>query len=54
MDFFDVSVNKWCSGLRRNLNDWEVEDLGRMLGLLDRSKPNPSSRDKWVWTLKKG
>lgn len=48
LDFFDERLNIWCPGLRRNLNDWEVEELGRLLQLIDRYKPNLARRDKWV------
>lgn len=37
--------------LRRNLNDWEMVELCRMLSLLNGSKPDPSLRDDWEWVI---
>lgn len=53
LDSFDERLNTWCPGLHRNLNDWEVEELGRLLQTIDGYKPNSVKEDKWVWTLSK-
>lgn len=37
----------WRPRLRRNLNDWEIGELGNLLALLEGSKPNPLMGDSW-------
>lgn len=52
-DSFDVDGNIWSLRLRRNLNDWELDDLGRMLALLEDIKSSPSLKDGWEWVISK-
>lgn len=51
VDSYDVNGNIWNPGLRRNLNDWELAELGSLLGLLNDFRPNPSLCDNWEWSL---
>lgn len=44
---FDDLENIWVFYLRRNLNDWEMEDMCRLLSFLDGFKPNPNVGDGW-------
>lgn len=45
MDSFDFERNIWIPRLRQNLNDWEMDEMGRLLSLVDSFKPNPSLLD---------
>lgn len=42
-NLYDVLGNIWMPRLFRNLNDWEVGELCRLLSLLDGLKPDPTS-----------
>lgn len=48
---YDFEGNIWIRKLRRNLNDWEVDEMARLLCLLDKIRPNPGRLDVWVWDL---
>lgn len=34
--------------LRRNLNDWELKEMCRLLSSLDGKKSNPNVREGWL------
>lgn len=44
VNFFDETINSWSPSLHV---------IGRLLELFEGTRPNPSSRDNWVWTLSK-
>lgn len=50
---FDDESNIWRPRLCRNLNDWESEEFGNLLALLEGFKPNISKRDCWEWVISK-
>lgn len=39
--------------LCRDLNEWEMGELCRLLGLFNGMKPKPSWKDDWEWTISK-
>lgn len=43
----------WLSRLRRNLNDWKIDDMFKLLSILFKVKPNPGVRDGHVWVNNK-
>lgn len=53
IDSYDGDGNSWNLDLRRNLNDWEFDELGRLLVLLNGIRPSPSLCDSWEWSLSK-
>lgn len=55
VDSFDVLSNSWVPRLCRNLNDWELDKMCSLLGLLNGSRPDPLVGDSWEWvTSNKG
>lgn len=50
---FDEESNILRPWLRRNLNDWEIDDFGSLLALLEGIKPNPSMGNSWEWVISK-
>lgn len=48
---FDEENNIWRLLLRWNLYDWEMEDFGQLLALIDGAKPDPLRRDSWEWVI---
>lgn len=53
VDCFDSSSNIWMPRFHRNLNDWEVEEMVRLLKLLEGVHLVPLVRDGWEWVLNK-
>lgn len=51
VDLFDDLGNTWLPHLRKNLNDWEIVDMCRLLSLLDGLIPDLNVRDGWEWTI---
>jgi len=51
VDSFDETSNNWRPCLRRNLNDWEMDELGRQLELFESIRTNPTMGDRWEWTV---
>lgn len=51
MNSFDFERNIWIPRLHQNLNDWEIDELGRLLSVVDSIRPNPRMVDTWVWAL---
>lgn len=49
VDSFDVGENIWMPRLFRDLNDWELDELYRLLSFFEGSKPNPSWVDGLDW-----
>lgn len=41
----------WTHRLRRSLNDWEFEDLERLLRRINGVGLVPSDSDGWIWCL---
>lgn len=41
--------NVWFPTLRRNLNDWEIENMIAMIGNLQHSAINHRCNDKLIW-----
>lgn len=50
-DSFDDLGNIWVPCLHRNLNDWEMGKLCRLLSLLDGLKLDPNVGDGWEWVI---
>lgn len=38
----------WAPSIRRNLNDWEIKETSRLLGVLGGLTLNHREKDKWV------
>lgn len=53
-NYFDVLGNIWMLSIHRNLNDWELGELCRLLGAPSEMRLDPSSRDGWEVHLFKG
>lgn len=53
VDHYDEVGNIWNPCLCRNLNDWEMNELGRLLELLEGSSLNSCLEDSWEWILQK-
>lgn len=41
----------WCPSLRRNIFDWEVGVMIRLLSMLEELKSDSSKRDSWEWVI---
>lgn len=50
-DSFDFERNIWIPQLHTNLDEWEMDELDRLLCLLESIKLNPNLVDNWVWGL---
>lgn len=48
---YDEIRSIWSLRLRRDLNDWEVEELLNLLGILGNLKPYSNRSDSWRWNL---
>lgn len=47
-DTFDFEWSMWNPRFRRNVFDWEIDELFRFLSLLENHKPDRSQRDNWI------
>lgn len=43
----------WNIPIRRNLNEWEIDYMAYLYGLVDNVKPRGNVNDSWRWTLSK-
>lgn len=48
---YDENRRIWDLGLRRDPNDWEVDELLSLMGILENLKPSRERIDMWVWKL---
>lgn len=54
-DHFDEMTRNgvWNIRMRRDLNNWEVEEFASLLDQMNEITPNPRERDKRIWTKEK-
>lgn len=50
-EYYGENRRIWILRLRRDPNDWEVEELLNLLGILGNLKPNSDRSDRWIWKL---
>lgn len=55
IDYWQPSGNGgcWNVDLRRNLNDWEVEEMGTLIGMIDPISLRPDIKDRLIWNFSK-
>lgn len=51
VDSFDFEGNIWILRLRRNLNNCEVDEMTRLLSMVERIRPNSRMLDDCDWVL---
>lgn len=50
---FDVAGNVWMPWLHRDLNDWEMDEVFRLLRLLEGISPDLNLADGLEWSITK-